>query len=539
LFLKGELKKDDDIPIVKWLQAKYEPILQFALVRRKLTLGVAAGLAFIGIGAMTQIGSEFMPPLDEGTLWYMPITLPDVSEERAQELLIATNRIISKVPEVSMVVGKAGRADTATDPAPLAMFETFITLKPKSEWRRGITKEKIIVEMNKSIKFDNVWNSFTQPIIGRIDMLATGIRTQLGVKIFGDDPVALERYAIEAEQLLTQVPGSADTVAIRTTGLRYLDIDLKDELLAQHGITKMDALQTVAAGVGGAVVTKTIEGREQYGVEVRLKQNYRQNIEDIKSLPVSGRNGTRVLLSSIADISLIDGPAVIHSENGVLRSVVQTNVRGIDMASFVRKADSVLKANLELPTGYSYEWAGQYENQLRAKKKLSVVIPLVLLIIFLLLYLTYKDLSLVSIVMLTIPLSLVGGVIGLFLADYNFSVAVWVGFIALFGNAVETGTVIVVYLENAFQSRFANSAITKAGIHEAVVSGSLLRLRPILMTAFTSVMGLIPMITSTGTGAEVSRPLALVVMSGLTTSVLLTLIVLPVLFAMLRERRVE
>jgi Cu(I)/Ag(I) efflux system membrane protein CusA/SilA len=322
-------------------------------------------------------------------------------------------------------------------------------------------------------------------------------------------------------------------------GLRYLDVDLKDALLAQHSIAKMDALQTIAAGVGGAMVTRTIEGREQYGIQVRLAQAFRQDIEDIKSLPVQGRNGTQVLLSSVADIRLVDGPAVIHSENGVLRSVVQMNVRGRDMVSFVKEADNYLKENLILPSGYSYEWAGQYENQLRAKKRLSIVIPFVLFIIFLLLYLTYKDVSLVSIVMLTIPLSLVGGVIALFVANYNFSVAVWVGFIALFGNAVETGTVIVVYLENAFTSRFANTAITKAGIHEAVVSGSLLRLRPILMTACTSVIGLIPMITSTGTGAEVQRPLALVVMSGLTTSVLLTLIVLPVLFAMLRERQIR
>jgi len=537
-FLKGKLHTDEDIPVVRYLQRKYKPLLLLALAHRKITLGLAAALAVIGIGAMTQIGSEFMPPLDEGTLWYMPITLPDVSEERAQELLLASNKVISEIPEVEMVVGKAGRADTATDPAPLAMFETFITLKPKSEWRKGMTKEKLIWEMNKAIDYDNLWNSFTQPIIGRIDMLATGIRTQLGVKIFGDDPVLLEALAIEVEGYLTQVPGAADTVAIRTTGLRYLDIDLKDELLAVHGIVKMDALQTIAAGIGGAMVTKTIEGREQYGVEVRLKQSYRQDIEDISSLPVPGRNGTQVLMGTIADIRLVDGPAVIHSENGIIRSTVQTNVRGIDMATFVKQADKVLEQNLELPTGYSYEWAGQYENQLRAKKRLSIVIPLVLFIIFLLLYLTYKDLSLVSIVMLTIPLSLVGGVIALYIADYNFSVAVWVGFIALFGNAVETGVVIVVYLQNAFEDKFKNATVTVAGIHEAVVEGSLLRLRPILMTAFTSVIGLIPMITSTGTGAEVTRPLALVVMTGLTTSVLLTLIVIPVLFAMLWERQV-
>lgn len=550
--LRGKLRADDDIPLVRWLQRKYKPVLLAALTHRKATIGIAALLVIVGMGAMTRIGSEFMPPLDEGTIMYMPISVPDVSEERAQELLLATNAIISRIPEVESVVGKAGRADTATDPAPLAMIETFITLKPKSEWRKGMTKNKLIAEMNRSMRFDNLWNSFTQPIIGRIDMLSTGIRTQLGVKFFGDDPVKLEEIAIEAEGILTGIPGAADTVAIRTTGLRYLDIDLNDELLAQNGIMKADALKTISAGVGGSMVTRTIEGREQYGVHVRLQQSYRQDIEDIESLPLQGMNGSNVLLGNVADIRLTDGPAVIHSENGMLRSVVQTNVRGLDMATFVERAEQELR-RLELPQGYSYEWAGQYENQLRAKQRLAWVIPLVLVIIFLLLYLTYEDFSLVSIVMLTIPLSLVGGVIALFVADYNFSVAVWVGFISLFGNAVETGVVIIVYLENAFRQRFGlpkmeektsydtdpKHPVTREGIHAAVIDGALLRLRPILMTACTSVVGLIPMVASTGTGAEVSRPLALVVMSGLTTSVLLTLIVLPVLFAMLREKQIS
>ena len=551
-FMRGRLRSDEEIHIVRWLQRLYQPLLLAALAHRKRTLGIVAAVTCIAIVAMTRIGSEFMPPLNEGTLWYMPITVPDVSEERAQELLIATNKIIAEFPEVETVVGKAGRADTATDPSPLAMFETFITLKPKNEWRKGMTKEKLVVEMNRAIRFDNLWNSFTQPIIGRIDMLSTGIRTQLGVKIFGDDPMKLEEIAIEIEGLLNQVPGAADTVAIRTTGLRYLDIKLNDALLAQYGVMKMDALKTITAGVGGAMVTRTIEGREQYGVQVRLRQEYRQDIEDIKSLPIMSMNGAHVLLESVADINLVNGPAMIGSENGMLRAIVQSNVRGTDLASFVNDAEEHLKENLTLPAGYSYKWSGQYENQLRAKKRLSIVIPVVLLVIFLLLYLTYKDLRLVAIVMLTVPLSIVGGVLAIFVARYNFSVAVWVGFISLFGNAVETGVVIMVYLENSFRAQFglpsmeesalyiedAAQPITRDGIHAAVVEGALVRLRPILMTAFTSVIGLLPMITSTGTGAEVQRPLALVVLSGLTTSVLLTLVVLPVLFSILKERQV-
>jgi copper/silver efflux system protein len=550
-FLRGTLREDHHIPLVRILQNIYEPILLKALNNKKMTLSIMGVLIAIGIGTMAQIGSEFMPPLDEGSIMYMPITVPDVSEERAQELLLMTNAIIARIPEVETVVGKAGRADTATDPAPLAMIETFITLKPKYEWRQGYTKRKIITEMNRAMRIDKLWNSFTQPIIGRIDMLSTGIRSQIGVKVFGDDPKKIEKIAIEIERLLGSVPGSTDTVAIRKMGLRYLDIQLDDKLLAQHGIPRGDALHIIETGIGGKIISNTIEGRQRFGIQVRLKQSYRQDIEDIKSLPLIGKNGAHVLLSSIADISLIDGPAVIQSENGVLRSVVQTDVLGLDVITYVKNAQKYLDEHLKLPNGYYIEWAGQYENQIRAKQKLSWVIPLVLFIIFVLLFMTYKDFSLVAIVMLTIPLSLVGGVIALYLARYNFSVAVWVGFIALFGNAVETGVVIMVYLENAFRAQFGlpsmeeetqyiqdpKKPITKEGIREAVIQGASLRLRPILMTAFTSIIGLMPMLTSTGTGAEVSRPLALVVVTGLSTSIFLSLIVLPVLFTMLRERR--
>ncbi|OGJ71346.1 hypothetical protein A2424_03645 [Candidatus Peribacteria bacterium RIFOXYC1_FULL_54_13] len=550
-FLKGSLRPDEQIPLVRFLQRYYRPLLTWSLDHRRTVLTVAGTLGLIGILAALRIGSEFMPPLDEGSVWYMPIAVPDVSEERAQELLLATNRIIAQFPEVAQVTGKAGRSDTATDPSPLAMFETFITLKPRSEWRKGMTKEKLVAEMNRAIKFDNLWNSFTQPIIGRIDMLSTGIRTALGVKIFGDDPVKLEELAIEVEALLNGVPGAADTVAIRSTGLRYLDIDLDDALLAQHGVSKGEALETIAAGVGGEVVTRTIEGREKYDVQIRLKQAYRQDIEDIKSLPIQGMNGTQVLLGSIARIALINGPAMINSENGVLQAIVQSNVRGRDIGSFVKEADQVLQKELKLPVGYRYSWSGQYENQQRAKQRLLIVIPLAILLMFVLLYLTYKDFLLSGMVMLTIPLGLVGGVLTLFLARYNFSVAVWVGFISLFGNAVETGAVIIAYLENAFREQFGlpliegeyaehveQRPITREGIREAVLGGATRRLRPILMTAMASVFGLVPLLVSTGPGADVQRPLALVVAVGLTTSVFLALVVLPVLFAMLRERQI-
>ncbi|MDZ4217330.1 MAG: efflux RND transporter permease subunit, partial [Candidatus Gracilibacteria bacterium] len=419
----------------------------------------------------------------------------------------------------------------------------------------GMTKEKIIGQMNKAIKIDKLWNGFTQPIIGRIDMLSTGIRSQVGVKIFGDDPVKLEELAIKTEELMGNVPGASGVAAIRTTGLRYLDIHLRDDLMAQYGIPKAEALMLISAGIGGEVVSTTIEGRERYGIEIRLKQEFRQDVEDIESLPIMGMSESQVLLGNIADVRLVDGPAVISSENGVILSAVQMNVEGRDLVSFVEEGKQHLEKNLELPSGYRVEWSGQYENQLRAKQRLSWIVPTVIFVIFVILFIVYKDLGLVSIVMLSIPLSLVGGLITLFFADFNFSVAVWVGFISLFGNAVETGVVIVVYLENAFRTRFGlplvegeidsdskyskPQPITREGILEAVLEGATKRLRPILMTAFTSVLGMIPMLTTRGVGAEVQKPLAFVVVGGLTTSVILTLILLPVLFSYLRERMVE
>lgn len=553
ILMRGRLRQDNEIKIVAWCTKMYKPLLQKALKFRKVTLSLAGVILLVGGILMTQIGSEFMPPLDEGAIMYMPMTVPNVSERKAQELLLQTNEIIGQFPEVETVVGKAGRADTATDPAPLAMFETFITLKPKSEWRKGMTKAKLISEINRAIRIDKVWNGFTQPIIGRIDMLSTGIRAQVGVKIFGDDPNTLEELAIEVESLMNGIPGASGVAAIRTTGLQYLNIDLDEPKLAQYGIAKMDALSLISAGVGGTTATYVIDGRERYGVEIKLSQNYRQSVEDVSSLMLTGKNGNKVPLSTVANIKLENGPATINSENGKIRSATQMNVVGKDLASFVKEGKAYLETNLELPNGYYIEWSGQYENQLRAKKRLSLIVPIVIGVIFLLLFFTYKDFGLVSIVMLSIPLSMVGGIIALFVSGFNFSVAVWVGFISLFGNAVETGVVIVVYLEDAYNRRFRLKAeldeegttiqnslpITKEGIYNAVMEGATLRLRPVLMTAFTSVIGLFPMLYATGVGAEVQKPLAIVVVGGLITSVILTLIIIPLLFSILRERKIK
>jgi copper/silver efflux system protein len=551
-FLKGNLKSNTEIPIIVWLQKHYKPILEKALAFRKATMSIVVGLILVGGMSMLSLGSEFMPPLDEGSIMYMPMTVPDVSEVRASELLLYTNEIIASFPEVEKVVGKAGRADSAMDPAPLAMLETFITLKPKSEWRKGMTKGKLIREMNKAIKIDELWNGFTQPIIGRIDMLSTGIRSQVGIKVFGDDSRKLEEIAIQIEELMNNFPGASGVAAIRTSGLQYMDIELDNNLLAKHGIQRSKALNLIAAGVGGKRAGFTIQGRERYGIDVKLKQAYRQDVDDIRSLMLVGENNAEVTLDSVANIQLINGPAVINSENGVMRSAVQMNVVGKDLVSFVEGGREYIEENLELPEGYFIEWAGQYQNQVRAKKTLTFIVPIVIALIFFFLFVTYKDIGLVSIVAISIPLSFVGGILALLLTGTNMSVAVWVGFIALFGNAVETGMVIIIYLENAFRKHFGlpliegegelirgkPKKVTKEGIHEAVLEGAMLRLRPVLMTAFTSIIGLLPMLISTGVGAEVQKPLALVVVGGLTTSVILTLIVIPVLFSYLREKKI-
>lgn len=539
-FLRGRLKKEQEIPVNFYLMARYKPLLKQALDHKKITVSIALALFVVASVFATRIGSEFMPPLEEGAIFYMPMTVPDVSERRAQELLLETNRILSEFPEVEKVVGKAGRANTATDPAPLAMLETFITLKSKSEWREGMTKAKLISEMNRAIRIDKLWNGFTQPIIGRIDMISTGIRAQVGIKIFGDDPKEVERLALEVEDIMSNVRGASGAVAIRTAGLRYLNIVLDNDKLALFGVRRADALTTIASGVGGARVGTSIQGREQYNVEVRLAHDYRESVEDIRGLEVPTIYGTNIPLSSVANITLEDGPAVINSENGMIRGAVQMNVVGKDLVSFVEEGKQIIGEQLELPAGYRVEWAGQYQNQLAAKEKLSVIVPAVIFLILLVLYITYKDLGMVTIVALTIPLGLIGGFFALFFTGTNFSVAVSVGFIALFGNVVETGMVILVYLQQELKKKLdiANEEfrkVTDEEIEHAVIHGATRRMRPVLMTAFTSIIGLIPMLAATGVGAEVTKPLALVLVFGLISSIAMTLLVVPVLFTALRE----
>lgn len=548
-FMKWKLRRDEELFIVKITTRIYKPILDFALKFRKTVIGITIIIFLVSLGMFLKIWNEFMPPLDEWSIMYMPVTLPDVSEKRALEILIETNKIISNIPEVEKVVGKAGRALTATDPAPLSMIETIITLKPRKEWRKGVMKQDIINEMNANIKISNLWNGFTQPIIWRIDMLSTGIRTQVWIKIFGDNPNKLEELAIRTAELMNELPGWMWVTAIRNSWLKYLEIDIDDSKLSLYGVKKTDVLDAISVWFGWNIATTTINGRERFDVEVRLKNIYRDDLDKIKSLQINSPT-SQILLSSVAEIRFIEWPAVITTENGLIRWAVQMNVAGMWLVEYVQMWKGYLNENLELPEWYFIEWSGQYENQQRAKKTLTLVVPVVILIIFILLFVTYQDFWLVSIVALSIPFSLIGWFVALYISWFNISVAVWVWFISLFWNAVETWVVMMLYLENAFKERFGldivwheeedilikeKLPITKEGIREAIEMWALTRLRPILMTAFTSVIWLIPMLTSTWVWAELQKPLAIVVVGWLVTSIFLTLVLLPVLFSYLRE----
>lgn len=552
-FLKWKLKKDEEIPVVKILQKIYKPILIWALNKRKSALILSFILLIISAGLFSRIGWEFMPPLDEWSIMYMPMTLPNVSEQRARELLLESNRIISEIPEVLKVVWKSWRANSATDPAPLAMIETIITLKPKSEWREWITKQDIINEMNSKIKINNLWNWFTQPIIWRIDMLSTWIRAQVWIKIFWNDPMVLEKLAIETEKLMWNIAWWFWITAIRTAWLKYLQIDIDETKLLQYWINKSDVLNTISIWIWWKNITTTINWREKYQIELRLENKFRDDVDSIKNLEVSWKN-SNIKLSQIANISLIDWPSTINSENWIIRSAVQMNVVWVDLVEFVDNWKKYLQENLTLPEWYFIKWTWQYENQLRAKNTLQIIVPSVILIILFILFLAYKDFWLVSIVGFSIPFSLIWWIIALYISWFNFSVAVWVWFISLFWNAVETWVVMILYLENSFREKFKlplmdekvlskndyeNVEITQNWIYDAILNWAMIRLRPVLMTAFTSVIWLLPMIWSSWTWAELQKPLAIVVVWWLITSIALTLIILPVLFSYLRERKIN
>jgi Cu(I)/Ag(I) efflux system membrane protein CusA/SilA len=538
LLIRGRIHREGDNVVMRFLIGLYRPVLSFALRHRAVTLGAALCLFAVALALATQIGSEFMPPLNEGTLMYMPVTDASMSITRANEIIAAEDRIIARFPEVQSVVGKVGRAETSTDPAPVNMNETIINLKPESEWREGMTKDWLISEMDAALQMPGVTNIWTQPIINRIDMLSTGIRTEIGIKVFGSDLKVLEAKSKEIAGVVQGVTGAADVYPEQISGVPYLEIEPKPQEIARYGINTRDLNDVVETAIGGNNLATTIEGRQRFPIRIRYARELRDTPEAIRNVLVSGMNNTAVPLGQVADVRIVDGPSMISSENGLLRGLVLLNVRGRDAGSFIDEAKRAVAAEVRLPAGYFVEWSGQYENQVRAKQRLEIVIPVALAIIFLLLYFTYRSAKEASHVLLAVPFALTGGVVLVYLFGYNFSVAVWVGFIALFGTAVETGVVMVVYLEEAVERRreALGGRLTVAALREAVTEGALLRLRPKVMTVSTIVAGLLPIMWSTRTGAEVMKPLATPVLGGMVSSLLHVLVVTPVIFSWLRER---
>jgi Cu(I)/Ag(I) efflux system membrane protein CusA/SilA len=569
LFIRGRIPAEQRNPIVRFLIWAYRPVIAWALRWRKLTLAAAAvALAVTAIPAM-KLGTEFMPTLNEGTLLYMPSTLPSLSITKAAEILQTQDRIIKSFPEVASVFGKAGRANTATDPAPTEMFETVINLKPQSEWRPGMTMDKLIAELDSALQFPGIANAWTMPIRARIDMLSTGIRTPIGIKVYGKDLAGIERVAKEVEAVVKRVPGTTSAYAERLTGGYYIDIEPDRMALARYGLAVGDLQDVIAAALGGETVTTTVEGLERYNVTVRYPRDFRSDPQAIASqvlVPVMSAASTTatsimgaaaganrapktvgaamVPLGQLAKVKLTKGPPNIRTENALLAAYIYVDIRDRDIGGYVGDAQKAVREQVKFPPGYFVTWSGQFEYMERAKEKLKLVVPLTLVIIFLLLYLNFRRVSDTLIVMLSVPFSLVGGLWLMYWLGYNASVAVAVGFIALAGVAAETGVVMIIYLNSAWEAirakRDAQGAgPTLADLREAIMEGAVERVRPKMMTVVAIMAGLLPIMWGTGTGSEVMRRIAAPMVGGMVSSTVLTLIVIPVLFALVEGYRLK
>lgn len=541
LFLKGNFKPESSNPINRGLERIYGPILRWCLVWRKTTIGINLLALMIAIPMLFRLGSEFMPPLDESSILFMPVTLPDISNAEAKRILQVQDKIIKSTPEVDQVLGKAGRASTATDNSPISMIETIILLKPEAQWRNGMTKAKIIAELDQKLQIPGVINGWTQPIINRINMLATGIRTDVGVKIYGQSLDSIAMVSQQVRNNLQNIPGIKDLYIEPVTGGKYLEIQIRREELGRYGLSVDDVNAIVESALGGMPIGNTIEGRQRFSINLRLAQEYRNSLDRIRRIPIQAGAAGTVPLSAVADVRFVDGPPMIASENAQLRGAVLFNVRDRDLGSTVQEAIQKLNGELpNLPNGYRLEWSGQWENQIRANQTLKIIIPLVLIIIFLILYFSFKSFKEALLNLVTIPFALIGGVFIVYFYGINLSVAVAVGFIALFGLAVETAMVMVVYLNEAMNQLVADKGnssetITKQDIRDYVFMGAVKRLRPKIMTVSVSLFGLIPVLWATGVGTDVMLPIVLPLIGGVFTSSIHILLVTPVVFEMTKE----
>ncbi|MDR9437742.1 MAG: efflux RND transporter permease subunit [Thiohalophilus sp.] len=542
-FIRGHIRPEKENPVNRVLIRAYQPFIHTVLNKPKSVLGVALLVVLMTIWPVMNIGSEFMPDLDEGDLMYMPTTFPGLSIGKAQELLQQTDKLIMSVPEVKRVFGKIGRAETATDPAPLTMIETTIQLKPRSEWREGMTTEKLKQELNDRVKFPGLTNSWVMPIKTRIDMLATGIKTPVGVKVSGPDLNVLQDIGKQIEEAVMQVPGTVSAYSERTVGGRYVTVDIDRRAASRVGLNIADVQNVVSTAIGGMQVDQTVEGLERYPINLRYPQQVRESVDKLRDLPVITQQGARIPLSEVADIRIETGPAMIKSENARPNGWTFVDIKDRDLGSYVEEAQRVVNQEVNLPAGYSIAWSGQYEYMVRAKERLKVVVPLTLVIIILLLYLNFRNIVEVMIIMGTLPMALVGGYWLLYLLGYNMSVAVGVGFIALAGVAVEIGVVMLVYLNQAYRGQIAN----KERVHvpnleelkQAVIDGALLRVRPIIMTVAAITGGLLPIMLGSGTGSEVMRRIAAPMVGGMISATILTLVVIPAVYFLWKQYEVR
>ena len=541
IFVRGRIIPEQKNPVNRFLIWVYRPIINAVLRAKALTIAVAVAVLAVSVWPATRLGSEFMPSLNEGTLFYMPVTLPGLSITKAAELLQTQNKIIKSFPEVDSVFGKAGRAGTATDPAPTEMFETIINLKPEAQWRPGMTVDKLISEMDKSLQFPGVSNAWTMPIKARIDMLATGIRTPIGVKVFGTDLKEMERLAREIETAIKTVPGTSSAFAERIMGGNYLEIEPKREQLGRYGLMIADVQDVVASALGAETVTTTVEGRERYAVSVRYPRELRSDPQAIASdVLVPTPSGGTVPLGEVATVKLTQGPASIRTENAQLAAYIFVDVRDRDLGSYVADAKKAVAASVKFPTGYSIAWSGQFEYYERAQERLKIVVPLTLLIIVLLLYLNFQRVTETLIVMLSLPFALVGGLWLMWWLGFNVSVAVAVGFIALAGVAAETGVIMLIYLDHALEARKAKAAregrvLTREDLYDAIIEGAVERVRPKMMTVIAIMAGLLPILWSHGTGSEVMQRIAVPMIGGMVSSTVLTLVVIPAIYAVAKS----
>jgi Cu(I)/Ag(I) efflux system membrane protein CusA/SilA len=537
--IRGRIPDEKSNPLNRFLIAVYRPLLDVVLRAPRLTLLVSAVVLVVSLWPLQHIGGEFMPRLDEGDLLYMPSALPGLSAGKASELLQQTDRLIKTVPEVASVYGKAGRAETATDPAPMEMFETTIQFKPRDQWRDGMTQDKLVEELDRIVKVPGLSNIWVPPIRNRIDMLATGIKSPVGVKVAGTDLATIDRLTGEIERALKDVPGVSSALAERLTGGRYVDINIRRDAAASFGLNIADVQSVVSSAVGGENIGETVEGLQRFPINMRYPRELRDSLEKLRSLPFVTERGQRLVLSDVADLRITDGPPMLRSENARLSGWVYVDIRGRDLRSAVQDMQKAVSAKVKLPPGYSISWSGQFEFLERATARLKVVVPFTLLIIFVLLYLTFKRFDEAFLIMVTLPFALVGGIWLLYLLGYNLSVAGAVGFIALAGVSAEFGVIMLLYLRSAWDDRVAEGKTTAEDLLDAIREGAVLRVRPKAMTVAVILAGLFPIMWGTGTGSEVMQRIAAPMVGGMITAPLLSMFVIPAVYLLMRRPRAK